>query len=200
MINKLKSNLNTENTFQVPRENILRAIEKDNEFVHFITEKIVNILETFSDCFSFINVSSLTSDKIEAISKFCLYFFSYLNNKKHQTPGEEYCLYIKNSETFKSKLIIYIFLYSFGNLILRYIYDCTGKYINRLQNKMHLISLNSEKTILTLESKYVFVFKKLFEKTSMPNFDDIIEKLYEYQLMQFFLNRKYHSWLENKRR
>jgi len=185
-----------------PRENILRAIEKDNDFIHIITEKILYILESFSDCFSFINTSNLTSEKIEAISKFCLYFFSYFYNKNHQTPGEEYCMFFKDLSNTKNlsskhKLIIYILMFSFGTLLLRSIHSLITKYINRIQQKLQLSSITrNEPNNLTFESKIVFISKKLFENLHLPNFDDIIEKLYEYQLMQFFLNGKYHSWFD----
>ncbi len=177
----------------------MRSFEKDNDFVSLFSEKILQISEDFSDCFSFINITTLTSDKIESISKFILLYFSFIINKTNQTPGDEYCFFFKKFEynfSKKNMILIYILINSFGKLFLKFLYDSSVKFISKIQNKIHLLVLNNDTSKIVLECKFVFILKKFFEKFSLPNFDDIIDKLYEYQLMQFFIFGNYHSWID----
>lgn len=187
----------------IPRENILRAIEKDHDFIDILTGKIIDILENLSECFNsnILNISFFTSDKIESLAKFFLYSISYLYHKDKQTPGEEYCEANKNFNLLKlgsskKSLIIYILFHSLGNLFTKYFYERFSKVVNKYQNSLHLSSLNPKNNNILADNKLIYILNKFIENYSLPNYEDVVEKLTEYELMQFFIVGKYQNILD----
>jgi hypothetical protein len=203
-------NINS-NTNSPSIENILRSVEKDEEYTNRVTSQILSILDSLSQLVSF-NFTHL-SNKVEFISNFVYYLFNFLLTKKFDkkenfTPGEEYANIRKNFGNSNS-IFLYVLAYSIKKIIIKYFHDKIHKKIENIvymnQNShldpeefVKLINANQPFSILSVYNRFKFIFSRSLVSLSkdFPSFDELLEKLQEIELSYFFINGNFYEFLQ----
>lgn len=160
------------------REIILRAVQKDEEYINILMRKLVLLVESISDKLHF----SINSDKIEFFSKFLFYFVCYHINKEKLSSGEEYAGIFKIFLNKKS-VLFYVLMMSMKNYLIKSGY----KFFNSLyENSLARINNKVNKTMIdTFITKFQF-----------PSLDDISSKLEEIEFCYFFINGNFYNFIQ----
>jgi peroxin-10 len=177
------------------REIILRCVEKDNEFINTINNKIVSLIDSLSSINNFRIFDKLFSYTgiIESLSKFIFYYCSYMNmNMKNDlTPGEEYTNIRKNFGSSKKSIFLYILIISIRNILIKKIQFMIGSYIESNLNRNTLIQNNKMNFYRVLRDRILLKITQ-----DLLSFDDLVEKLEEIQFCYFFINGSYFNFLQ----
>ena len=174
-------NANSKNSASI--ELILRSMQKDNEYINTLIQKLLKFVDVLSNVFSI----SINSQNLESFSKFVFYYCNYFIRKDKLSPGEEYTLLNKNfANKNKISILLYIVSLSMRNLILKFMH---GKLFSLIEKKIHY----NEQEI----SSWTLFNRVLIKVTeSFVNFETILEKIEEYQICLLFINGKYFDFIQ----